>query len=80
MAVLEAKFATMLPHLNERQWRVLLGVEARALGHGGVTRVARAARVSRTTVHAALAELDSACSAHGTEPPSWGWAQATTGG
>jgi hypothetical protein len=58
MAVLEAKFATMLLHLNERQWRVLLGAEARALGHGGVTRVARAARVSRTTVHAALAELD----------------------
>jgi Rhodopirellula transposase DDE domain len=58
MAVLEAKFATIQPHLNERQWRVLLGVEARALGRGGVTRVARAARVSRTTVHAALAELE----------------------
>jgi hypothetical protein len=58
MAVLEAKLTTMQPHLNERQWRVLLGVEARALGHGGISRVARAARVSRTTVHAALRELD----------------------
>jgi Rhodopirellula transposase DDE domain len=58
MAVLEAKFSTMQPHLNERQWRMLLGAEARALGRGGVTRVSQAAHVSRTTIHAGLAELD----------------------
>jgi hypothetical protein len=46
--------------LNERQRRVVLAAEARALGRGGVTQVARAAQVSRTTVHAALAELDTA--------------------
>jgi len=54
----ERKLATILPQLNERQRRVVLAAEARALGHGGISRVAQAARVSRTTVHAALAELD----------------------
>ena len=52
------KLATVLPHLNERQRRVLLAAEARARGYGGVTQVARAAGVSRQTVHTALRELD----------------------
>jgi transposase len=52
------KLATVLPHLNERQRRVLLAAEARARGYGGVTQVARAAGVSRQTVHTALHELD----------------------
>jgi Rhodopirellula transposase DDE domain len=56
--VLARKLASILPQLNERQRRAVLAAEARALGRGGVTRVARAAQVSRTTVHAALAELD----------------------
>ena len=59
-ANLASKLALILPHLNERQRRLVLGAEARALGRGGVTLVARAAGVSRTTVHAALAELDTA--------------------
>ncbi len=57
---LARKLASILPQLNERQRRVVLAAEARALGRGGVTRVARAAQVSRTTVHAALSELDTA--------------------
>jgi hypothetical protein len=57
-AALERKLATILPQLTERQRRVVLGAEARALGRGGIARVAHAAGVSRTTVHAALAELD----------------------
>ena len=61
--VLASKLATVLPQLNERQRRLVLGAEARALGHGGISRVAQAARVSRTTVHAALAELDQAAAA-----------------
>jgi Rhodopirellula transposase DDE domain len=59
-ASLASKLALILPQLNERQRRVVLGAEARALGRGGITLVARAAQVSRTTVHAALAELDTA--------------------
>ena len=58
--ILSSKLASVLPHLNERQRRLVLAAEARALGHGGVTHVARAAHVSRTTVHTALAELDTA--------------------
>jgi len=57
---LARKFALILPQLSERQRRVVLGAEAQALGYGGITRVAQAAHVSRTTVHAALAELDQA--------------------
>jgi Rhodopirellula transposase DDE domain len=57
---LASKLALILPHLHERQRRLVLGAEARALGRGGVSVVARAAQVSRTTVHAALAELDTA--------------------
>ena len=45
------------PHLNEWQRRLLLGVEARELGRGGVTAVALAAGVSRLTVQKAVAEL-----------------------
>jgi len=55
---LATKLASILPHLNERQRRLVLAAEARALGWGGVTRVARAAGVTRPTIHAALHELD----------------------
>ena len=42
---LAAKFAALLPHLDERQRRLTMGAEARVLGHGGVAMVARAAGV-----------------------------------
>jgi len=57
-ATLAGKLALILPHLNERQRRLMLGAEAQALGRGGVSLVARAAQVSRTTVHAAVGELE----------------------
>ena len=53
-----AKFAVMRPHLGERQWRLYLGSEARALGNGGIAAVARAAGVSELTVSAGVAELE----------------------
>ena len=37
---LATRFAVLLPHLNERQQRLALAVEARLLGHGGVRAVA----------------------------------------
>jgi transposase len=43
--------------LDERQRRVWLGVEARALGRGGVSTVARSTGVSRTTVSKAVKQL-----------------------
>jgi len=53
------RITTMWPHLNELQRRTLLGVEARELGWGGVSAVARVAGVARSTVTIAVAELES---------------------
>jgi Rhodopirellula transposase DDE domain len=57
--MLAAKFGTIFPHLDERQRRLLLGAEARALGHGGIRLVARAAGVREATVSLGAAELES---------------------
>src|SRR6478672_9775416 len=57
-AVLAEKLAALLPRLNEQQRRFLLAAEARALGHGGVTRLARLSGVSRPTITKALHELE----------------------
>jgi transposase len=56
--MLAAKFGTIFPHLDERQRRLLMGAEARALGHGGIRVVARAAGVREATVSQGAAELD----------------------
>ena len=56
-AVLAATFTAILPHLNERQRRLLLGASARALGRGGAGRVVEASGVSRPTVDAGIGEL-----------------------
>jgi len=55
-AALAAKFAVMRELLDERQWRVYLGTEARALGRGGIAAVARASGASQVTVAAGAAE------------------------
>src|SRR5436305_331080 len=57
--VLAAKFQVIFPHLDERQRRLLMGAEARALGHGGIRLVARAAGVREATVSLGVDELDS---------------------
>src|SRR5215470_16362449 len=56
---LAAKFGVLFPHLNERQRRLLMGAEARVLGHGGIRVVARAAGVREGTVSLGVSELDS---------------------
>jgi transposase len=56
--MLAAKFGTILPHLDERQRRLLLGAEARALGHGGIRLVAAAAGVAEATVSLGVRELE----------------------
>src|SRR5512132_4096492 len=53
-----ATFTLVAPHLTERQRRLLFGAAARALGYGGVSRVARLAEASRPTVRRGVAELD----------------------
>ena len=72
--VLAAKFGTILPHLDERQRRLLLAAEARSLGHGGISLVARAAGVSRVTVTSGVDELEAG------EDPTPGRARRSGGG
>jgi transposase len=58
MAQLASRFEVVLPHLNERQRRLVLAQEARLLGHGGVRAVALVAGVSQTTVRNGVFELE----------------------
>ena len=53
---MRAKFEAVVPHLNERQRRLLYGAEARQLGHGGIAAIAAAAGVSKGCVSRGLAD------------------------
>jgi hypothetical protein len=54
---LAVKLAVLRPYLDERQWRLLLGAEAVAIGRGGIALVARLSGASRTTVRAGVSEV-----------------------
>lgn len=54
---LQQKYEAIFPLLNERQRRVIAAADALVLGRGGVSQVARASGLSRTTIHRGLAEL-----------------------
>src|ERR1017187_2533120 len=55
---LAAKFSVIFPHLDERQRRLLMGAEARVIGHGGIRLVARAAGAAEVTVSDGVRELE----------------------
>ena len=55
---LRAKFAAVLPHLDERQQRLVMAGEARSLGHGGIAAVAEATGASRSRISQGVAELE----------------------
>jgi transposase len=59
VGLLRAKFEAVLPHLDERQQRLVLAGEARSLGHGGIAAVAKASGASRSRISAGVAELES---------------------
>jgi DNA-binding phage protein len=52
----ENQYELLRPVLNERQWRIYLGTEARKLGLGGISQVARVASVDRETVSRGIAD------------------------
>lgn len=54
---LASKLKTVLPHLNEKQRRLFLAAEAKAIGWGGISKVAQATGVSRVTIYKALEEI-----------------------
>jgi len=60
-----AKFISLRPLLDERARRVWAAVEARAMGRGGMSRVAEATGRSRVTIRAGLQELALADTASG---------------
>lgn len=60
MDTLKRKFTALLPSLNGRGRRVAVAAEARALGYGGVAKVARASGVSVSTIWRGLRELKQA--------------------
>ena len=59
-ALIEAKYRALAGRLDEATLRLWAAAEARSLGRGGVSTVAKAAGVSRTTVYAGLAEIEAA--------------------
>ncbi|HEX7438246.1 MAG TPA: ISAzo13 family transposase, partial [Caldimonas sp.] len=66
---IEAKYLALADRLDEATLRLWIATEARSIGRGGVSVVAKAAGVSRTTVYAGLAELDRG-TARGSEAPA----------
>ncbi len=53
-----AAFDLMRAALNERQWRLYLAVEAKKIGRGGISQVARDAHTTRTTIRKGIAEIE----------------------
>jgi Rhodopirellula transposase DDE domain len=60
ISILRTKHDALAPVMDERARRYWAACEARALGRGGVTAVARATGISRTTIRAGLGELQRA--------------------
>ena len=49
-SVTAERIQTLLPHLDERQRRLFLGIEAKGLGYGGVKEIHELTGVSKTTI------------------------------
>jgi hypothetical protein len=62
--VIRSKYETLAPLFNEYQRRLWAASEARVLGYGGISAVARATGLDRDTIAAGLQELDHPSSAH----------------
>jgi transposase len=63
--VIKVKYQALTSRLDETTLRLWAAVEARTLGRGGVSTVAKAVGMSRTTIYAGLKELDSPTPANG---------------
>lgn len=57
MATIEAKYQALLGRLDEATLRAWAAIEARSLGRGGVSLVAKATGLSRTTIYVGMKEL-----------------------
>jgi len=57
-SALRLRLQTMLPELNERQRRIFLATEAKAIGYGGITKVSKLSGISRVTITQGINELE----------------------
>ena len=57
IAIIQTRIDSMLPRLDERQRRIYLGTEAKSIGRGGITLIARLASVTRRTISKGIREL-----------------------
>lgn len=55
--IVRQKFSALLPILDERSRRLWAAAEATAFGRGGISMVAKATGLSRTTIHQGVKEL-----------------------
>lgn len=55
---IQEKYEKLLPYLNEKTRRIWAATEAQSLGWGGITKVAQATGLSRTTIHAGISLLE----------------------
>ena len=77
---IEAKYQALSGRLDEAALRVWAAAEARSLGRGGVSTVAKAIGMSRTTIHAGLSELKAASTLVATKTQGRPRVRATGGG
>ena len=54
---LKQKFSILFNYIDERQRRIAAALEARSLGRGGITAVAKAAGISRPSIYKGLGEV-----------------------
>src|ERR1700686_4822962 len=60
------RYRQMAPVLNEQSRRRFVALEARALGHGGVSAMARISGLARSTIYRGLSDIrDSICAPPG---------------
>lgn len=75
MTTIAAKYQALSARLDEATLRTWAATEARSLGRGGVSLVAKATGLSRTTIHVGLSELKVATlragAAHGRACVRW---------
>lgn len=61
---LKEKYASLLPFLGEKETRLVLAADAKSMGRGGLSKVAKISGVSRMTLNAGLHDLSSKAVQH----------------
>ena len=71
--VIQEKYRTLCPILDERGRRIWAAAEAKSLPYGGISLVSKATGISRTTIHLGMGELGRG---KGKPGPCWAEPQA----